>query len=72
MKGLSEHPLDGGQLLHGVTWASNSSSSSSPLRCRRLFLKKQQIHLYKRTKRDEITLFTRNLEMLYQINYYLG
>lgn len=63
MKGLSEHPLDGVQLLHGVTWASYSSSSYSPLLCSRLFVKKQ-IHLYNRTKKDEITLFTRNLEML--------
>lgn len=64
MQGLSEHPLDGVQLLHRVAWASYSYAGSySPLLCIRLFLK-QQIHLCKRTKRDEITLFTRNLEML--------
>lgn len=64
MKGLNEHPLDGVQLPRGVTWVTYSSSSYPPLLVTRLFLKTQQIHLYKRTKRDEIALLTRNLEML--------
>lgn len=42
MKGLSEHPLDGVQLLYGVTVLV-----TPPIHlCSRLFLKKQQIHLY--------------------------
>lgn len=41
-KGLSEHPLDGVQLLHGVT-----RLLTAPIHlCSRLFLKKQHIHLY--------------------------
>lgn len=54
MKGSAEHALDGLQFLYGVTGAS----FSSPLPCSRLLLKKPQMHLYNRTKRDEITFFT--------------
>lgn len=42
VKGLSEHPLDGVQLLHGVT-----GLVTPPIHlCSKLLLKKQQIHWY--------------------------
>lgn len=42
IKGLSEHPLDGVQLLHRVTGLVTPSIHL----CSRLFLKKQEIHLH--------------------------